>query len=163
MSSSRGVGLYLTLLLALLCDASEDGLQREMRLWPEELDFLMMQRPIIPDHSKIIAALDMTQREDTNFHPENAPIGRPVFSPLSVGPSMGSSPEWKKSLSAYCEIESGIKTVQYFCCMKRGKAKWSCFDKEASDSSYHISSEVSHGNTPKKIRGFKYNSSACKG
>ncbi|XP_042596467.1 extracellular matrix protein 1-like isoform X2 [Cyprinus carpio] len=225
MSSSRGVGLYLTLLLALLCDASEDfpaqreitdedGLQREMRLWPEELDFLMMQRPIIPDHSKI--------------------IGRPVFSPRSVGPSMvpevdfppafpnignlqdicrfskapvrypkdmfpqsgfghehrqadainqlqswygvccgiNGAPEeqiccaeqaWKKSLSAYCEIESGIKTVQYFCCMKRGKAKWSCFDKEASDSSYHISSEVSHGRTPKKIRGFKYNSSACKG
>ncbi|XP_016335863.1 extracellular matrix protein 1-like isoform X1 [Sinocyclocheilus anshuiensis] len=251
MSSSRGVGLYLTLLLALLCDASEDspvqreitdtltdedGLQQELPLTPEELDFLMMQRPVIPDLSKVLAAgsSDMTQREVTNFHPENVPIGRPVFGPRSRGPRMGpevdfppafpntgnlqdicqfskaplrypkdmfpqdgfghehrqadainqlqswygvccgidGTPEeqiccaeqaWKKSLSAYCTQEFSIKTSHYFCCKKSGKARWSCFDKEASDSSYHVSSEVSNGNTPQKIRGFKYNSSACKG
>ncbi|KAF4103500.1 extracellular matrix protein 1 [Onychostoma macrolepis] len=251
MVSSRGMGLYLTLLLALLCDASEDspvqreitdtladedGLQRDLPLMPEELDFLMMQRPVIPDLSKLMAAgfSDMTQGEATNFHPENVPIGRPVFGPRSMGPKMvpevdfppafpntrnlqdicrfskalvrypkdmfpqngfgrehrqadsinqlqswysvccgvNGTPEekiccaeqaWKKSLSAYCTEEFSIKTSHYFCCKKNGKTRWSCFDKEASDSSYHVSSEVSIGNTPRKIRDFKYNSGACKG
>ncbi|XP_051722385.1 extracellular matrix protein 1 isoform X2 [Ctenopharyngodon idella] len=250
MSSSRGVGLYLTLLLALLCDASEDSppaVQREVtdmvvdedflqrELSPEELDFLMLQRPIIPDLSKVLAAdSDMTQREDTNFHPGHVPIGRPVFGPRSMGtttrpkvdfppafPNAGSLQDicqfskapiryqkdtfpqsgfgrehrqadavnqlqswysvccgingtqeeqiccaeqaWKKSLSAYCDEEFSIKTSHYFCCMKNGKARWSCFDKEASDTSYHVSSEVSNAKTPKKIRGFKFNSRACKG
>lgn len=71
--------------------------------------------------------------------------------------------QWKKRLSAYCAEEFSIKTSHYFCCKKNGKARWSCFDKEASDSSYHVSSEVSNANTPKKIRGFKYNPRACKG
>ncbi|XP_016410298.1 extracellular matrix protein 1-like [Sinocyclocheilus rhinocerous] len=251
MSSSRGVGLYLTLLLALLCDASEDspvqrevtdtvvdedGLQRKLLLTREELDFLMMQRPIIPDLSKVMVAgsSDMTQKEDTNFHPENVPIDHPMFGPRSIGPRMGPEVDfpaafpntgnlqdicqfsktpvrypkdmfpqdgfghkyrqadainqlqswygvccgingtqeeqiccaeqaWKKSLAAYCSREFSIKTSHYFCCKKSGKARWSCFDKEASDTSYHVSSEVSNGNSPKKIRGFKYNSSACKG
>ncbi|XP_016142966.1 extracellular matrix protein 1 [Sinocyclocheilus grahami] len=247
MSSSRGVGLYLTLLLALLCDASEDspvqrditdtladedGLQRELPFTPEELDFLMMQRPIIPDLSKVLAAgsSDMTRRKVTEVHPENGPI---VFDPRSMGPRMmvpevdfppafpgnlqdicqfskaplrypknmfpqngfgrehrqadainqlqswysvccgiDGTPEeqiccaeqaWTKSLSAYCTLEFSIKTSHYFCCKKSGKARWSCFDKEASDSSYHVSSEVSNGNTPQKIPGFKYNSSDCNG
>ncbi|XP_067248930.1 extracellular matrix protein 1 isoform X1 [Chanodichthys erythropterus] len=251
MGSSRGVGLYLTLLLALLCDASEDApphFQREItdmlvdedflqkEATPEERDFLMLQRQIIPDLSKVLAAgpSDMNQREDTNFHPDRVPIGRPVFSPRSMGASMGPEVDfppafpnagnlqdicrfskaptryqkdtfpqsgfghehrqadavnqlqswysvccgingtqeeqiccaeqaWKKSLSAYCTEEFSIKTSHYFCCKKNGKARWSCFDKEASDSSYHVSSEVSNANTPKKIRGFKYNPRACKG
>ncbi|XP_056090896.1 extracellular matrix protein 1 [Rhinichthys klamathensis goyatoka] len=254
MSSSRGVGLYLTLLLALLCEASEDPtlpvqrevtdivvdeadfLQKELPLSPEELDFLMMQRPIIPDLSKVMVAdsLDVTQREATNFHPENVPIGHQVFRPRSMGPLDGPDVDfppsfpnagnlkdicqfskapvryqkdmlpstgfgyavrqaeavnqlqswysvccgingsqevktccaeqaWKKSLSAYCTQEFSIKTSHYFCCKKNGKARWSCFDKEASDSSYHVSSEVSNVKTPQKIRGFKFNSRTCKG
>ncbi|XP_052433676.1 extracellular matrix protein 1 isoform X7 [Carassius gibelio] len=265
MSSSRGVGLYLTLLLALLCDASEDSpVQREITHTLADEDFPFQreithtlldedglqwelgfrpelgpieQRLIFPDLSKVMAAgsSDMTEREVTNFHPENAPIGRPVFGPRSVGPRMGpevdfppafpntgnlqdicqfskapvryprdmfpqsgfgrehrqadainqlqswygvccginGTPEeqiccaeqaWKKSLSDYCTEEFSIKTSHYFCCKKRGKARWSCFDKEASDSSYNVSSEVSNGKTPQKFKSsFKYNSIACKG
>ncbi|CAM4698126.1 unnamed protein product [Leuciscus chuanchicus] len=252
MNSSRGVGLYLTLLLALLCEASEDPtlpvqrevtdmlfdedvLQSELPLSPEELDFLMLQRPIIPDLSKVMAAdsIDVPEREATNFHPENVPTGH-VFRPRSMGPLNGPKVDfppsfpsagnlkdicqfskapvryqmdtfpssgfgyafrqaeavnklqswysvccdingsqeekiccaeqaWKKSLSAYCNQEFSIKTNHYFCCKKKGTARWSCFDKEAPDSSYHVSSEVSNVKTPQKIRGFKFNSTACKG
>ncbi|KAK7157350.1 hypothetical protein R3I93_008740 [Phoxinus phoxinus] len=315
MSSPRGVGLYLTLLLALLCEATEDpilsvqrevtdimvdedyqimvdeahdlqrespvppealdwrrqrplipdlskvmvadsldvtereatkihpgivpiahDLQRESPVPPEALDW-MMQRPLIPDLSKVMVAdsLDVTEREATNFHPENVPIGRRMFRlpPRTLGPSgpevyfppsfpnagnlkdicqfskapvrypkdmlpssgfgievrqaeavnqlqswysvccgiNGSQEEkiccaeqaWKKSLSAYCTQEFSIKTSHYFCCKKKGKARWSCFDKEASDSSYDVSSEDSNVKSPQKIRGFKFNSRACKG
>ncbi|XP_002664851.3 extracellular matrix protein 1 isoform X1 [Danio rerio] len=254
MSSPRGVGLYLTLLFALLCDASEDssllqrditdmlvdevadGHQKESPLSPEEIEFLMMQRPVLPDFSKVMVAgsSDMTQREVTNFHPENVPIGPPVFGPRSAGPRTGPEVDfppafpntgnlqdicrfskapvrypkdmfpssgfgnvarqgeavnqlqswygvccgingtqeeqiccaeqaWKKSLSAYCSQEFTIKTSHFFCCKKNGRARWSCFDKEASDSSYQVSSEISNGNASQKFKGFKYNSSACKG
>ncbi|KAK7147779.1 hypothetical protein R3I94_010339 [Phoxinus phoxinus] len=254
MSSPRGVGLYLTLLLALLCEASEDPTlsvqrevtdimvdevhvpQRESPVPPEVLDW-MMQRPLIPDLSKVMVAdsLDVTEREATNFHPENVPIGRRIFRlpPRTLGPSgpelyfppsfpnagnlndicqfskapvrypkdmlpssgfgnavrqaeavnqlqswysvccgiNGSQEEkiccaeqaWKKSLSAYCTQEFSIKTSHYSCCKKKGKARWSCFDKEASDSSYHVSSEDSNVKSPQKIRGFKFNSRACNG
>ncbi|XP_016105532.1 extracellular matrix protein 1-like [Sinocyclocheilus grahami] len=165
----------------------------------------MMQRPIIPDLSKVMVAgsSDMTQREDTNFHPENVPIDHPMFGPRSIGPRMGPEVDfppafpnkgnledicqfsktpvrypkdmfpqdgfgheyrqadainklqswygvccgiygtqeeqiccaeqaWKKSLAAYCFQEFTIKTSHYFCCKKSRKARWSCFDKEAS-------------------------------
>uniref|UniRef100_A0A8C1TVP7 Extracellular matrix protein 1b n=1 Tax=Cyprinus carpio TaxID=7962 RepID=A0A8C1TVP7_CYPCA len=242
MSSSRSVGLYLTLLLALLCDASEDppvqkevtdtgidkdGLQHELPLNPKVLDVLMMQKPIIPDPSKVIVAgsSDTTQKEVTNVHPENVPIDLPVFGPEvdfpPAFPKTGNLQDicqfskapvrypkdmfpqdgfghafrqadainklqswygvccgidktqeeqiccaeqaWKKSLAAYCSQEFSIKTSHYVCCKKSGKARWSCFDKEASNTSYNVSSEVSNGNSPQKIQGFKYNSSACKG
>ncbi|XP_073703378.1 extracellular matrix protein 1 [Garra rufa] len=251
MTSSLGMGLYLTLLLALLCYASEespvhqrdvtdtvvyeDGLQRELPLTPEELDFLMMQRQIIPDLSKVMAGLsDETHNAESNFHPENVPLGRPGLSPRSMGPRMapevhfppafptisnlrdicrfhkapvrypkdtfpqtgygsehrqadavnqlqswygvccainGTEEEqvccaeqaWKKSLSAFCAVEFSIKTSHYYCCKTSGKARWSCFDKEGSHSSYEVSDEVSNCDTPQKIRGFKYNASACKG
>ncbi|XP_043089360.1 extracellular matrix protein 1-like, partial [Puntigrus tetrazona] len=65
-------------------------------------------------------------------------------------------------LSAFCTEEFSIKTSHYFCCKKKGKARWSCFDKEASDTSYHVVSEDSNANT-QKIQGFKFNPSACKG
>ncbi|KAG1940079.1 extracellular matrix protein 1 isoform X2 [Pimephales promelas] len=253
MSSSRAVGLYWTLLLAILCEASEDPalavqrevtdivvdedlLQKELSLSPEELETLMMQRPIIPNLSKVMAAdsLDMTQREATNFHPENVPKGHQVFRPRSMGPVNGSEVDfppsfpnagnlnkiclfsnapvkypkdmlpstgfsyavrqaeainqlqswysvccringteaekiccavqaWKRSMCTYCTKEFSIKTSHYFCCKKRGKARWKCFENEASDSSYDVPPRVSNVSPPRKIRGFKYNSSACKG
>ncbi|XP_067305265.1 extracellular matrix protein 1 [Pseudorasbora parva] len=253
MSSSRDVGLYFTLLLALLCNASEGapqsaqsevtvmhvyggGYQKEMPVPPEVLDLLIMQRPIIPDLSKLMVAAssDVTQREVTNFHPEHVQNGLPVFGPRSIGPRNGPNVDfppsfpnkgnlrdicqfskaptryqkekfprsgfgmehrqadavnqlqswysvccdinltqeeqiccaeqaWKKSLSAYCTKEFSIKTSHYFCCKESKKARWSCFEKEASESSYHVSSEVSNVKTPQKVRGFKYNSQACKG
>ncbi|XP_051574897.1 extracellular matrix protein 1-like [Myxocyprinus asiaticus] len=72
---------------------------------------------------------------------------------------------WRKTLSDFCSEEFSIKTSHYSCCHKRGQARWTCFDKEASDSSYnlHISSEISNANTPQKVKGFKYNPNACKG
>ncbi|XP_050987354.1 extracellular matrix protein 1 [Labeo rohita] len=247
MSSSRALGLYLTLLLALLCYASEDfPIQREVTdevvdhedfpLTREVLDSLMLQRPIIPNVAKLFANADFSRRtpsENSNFHPESEQLGRPVIKPRSMRPvtepevdfppafptasnlqdilrfskapvrypkdmfpesgfgrqvrqadavnqlqswysvcsAVGTQEEqiccaqqaWKKSLSAYCEGEFSIKTSHYFCCHKTGRARWNCFDKEASDSSYQVSSEVSNGSTPQKIQGFKYNSSACKG
>lgn len=69
--------------------------------------------------------------------------------------------QWKKSLSAFCTQEFSVKTSHFFCCKKEGKARWSCFDKEASDSSYHVSDEVSNVKTPQKVKGFKFNSRAC--
>ncbi|XP_053092843.1 extracellular matrix protein 1 [Pangasianodon hypophthalmus] len=43
---------------------------------------------------------------------------------------------WEKSLSAFCEEEFTIKTNHYHCCKEDGPAKWDCFEKEASDTSY---------------------------
>ncbi|KAL1259136.1 hypothetical protein QQF64_009713 [Cirrhinus molitorella] len=250
MTSPIATGLYLTLLLALLCYASEDspvqmeitdevvdedGLQKELPFIPEERDW-MLQRPVLPDLTKLMAAgfSDMNQNTASNFHPENAPLGNPVIRPRSMGPRMapnvdfppafpttinlqdicqfskapvrypkdtfpqdgfgrevrqaeavnqlqswyavccaidGTQEEqvccaeqaWKKSLSAYCTQEFGIKTSHYHCCKKSGNARWSCFDKEGIHSSYQVFSEVSDSDTSKKIRGFKYNPTACKG
>uniref|UniRef100_A0A672PY89 Extracellular matrix protein 1b n=1 Tax=Sinocyclocheilus grahami TaxID=75366 RepID=A0A672PY89_SINGR len=145
----------------------------------------------------VAGSSDMTQREDTNFHPENVPIGprmgpevdfppafpnkgnledicqfskTPVRYPKDMFPQDGFGHEyrqadainklqswygvccgiygtqeeqiccaeqaWKKSLAAYCFQEFTIKTSHYFCCKKSRKARWSCFDKEASGSEY---------------------------
>ncbi|XP_052002532.1 extracellular matrix protein 1-like [Xyrauchen texanus] len=70
---------------------------------------------------------------------------------------------WKKTLSDFCNEEFSVKTSHYFCCHKRGQARWTCFDKEASDSSYNMSSEITNANTPHKVKGFKYNPNTCKG
>ncbi|TRY97446.1 hypothetical protein DNTS_008193 [Danionella cerebrum] len=249
MMSPGAVGLF-SLLLALSCEASEDSptlLQRdvtdkllddeplEKELSPEEREFVMLQRPVWPDLTKVIAlgSSEASHGEATNFHPENTPRGPPMFGPRFLGPSVGpevhfppafpnaanlqaicefseapvrypkemfprsgfsnqfrkgeavnklqswygvccrlngtqeeqvccAEQAWKKSLSAYCFREFTIKTVAYFCCNNKGKARWSCFDKEAPESSYDVLPDLLEGQSRKKSRGFKFNSQACK-
>ncbi|XP_051999635.1 extracellular matrix protein 1 isoform X3 [Xyrauchen texanus] len=241
MGSSRVLGLHLMLLLVLVCEASEDVLQREVTLSPEERGFIMLQRPINHYISKLMKLIvsaslgpDMSPIEDTNFHPEDVRSGSRVLGPHSMGPNMG--PEilfppafptignlqdickfskapvrypkdmfpmdgfsgehrqadavnqlqpwygvccglnatqeeqiccaiqaWKRTLSDFCDEEFSVKTSHYSCCHKTNQARWTCFDKEVSDSSYNVSSEVSNAYTPLKVKGFKYNPNACKG
>lgn len=71
--------------------------------------------------------------------------------------------QWKKTLSAFCAEEFSIKTVAYFCCKKNGKARWSCFDKEAPATSYDVPIIDVNIDMPSKVKGFKYNPSSCKG
>ncbi|XP_026084186.1 extracellular matrix protein 1-like [Carassius auratus] len=253
MSSSRGVGCCLMLLLALLCDASDDptvqkdvtdkvvhkdGLQRELPPNPDGLNVVIMQGLFVPELSHVIGSSDVTQEEVPNVHSETVPIDHPVFGPRFIAPvvdfpphfpntgnlqdicqfskapvrypkdmfpldgfgyetrqadainqlqswygvccGVNGTPEekiccaeqaWKKSLAAYCFHEFSVKTSHYVCCKMSEIARWSCFDKRASNTSYNISSVVSYnvssvvsnGNGPQKSQDFKYNSSACKG
>ncbi|XP_060778000.1 extracellular matrix protein 1 [Neoarius graeffei] len=59
---------------------------------------------------------------------------------------------WKKSLSAFCENEFTIKTRHYHCCKENGPAKWDCFEKEASDTSYRPSTVQSFDFDPKSCQ-----------
>ncbi|XP_051577842.1 uncharacterized protein LOC127454582 isoform X4 [Myxocyprinus asiaticus] len=239
MGSSPIIGLHLMLLLVLVCEASEDKLQQEVTVSPEEMKYMMIQRPVLPDKLlKLIVSAssgpDMSQIEDTNFHPGDVRSEHRVFGPRSMGPNMGPQiifppafptignlqdickfskapvrypkdmlpldgfssecrqadavnrlqpwfgvccglnatqeeqiccaiQAWKRTLSAFCDEEFSVKTSHYFCCHKTKQARWTCFDKEVSDSSYNVSSEVSNANTPHKVKGFKYNPNACKG
>nr|XP_055066442.1 extracellular matrix protein 1-like isoform X2 [Misgurnus anguillicaudatus] len=70
---------------------------------------------------------------------------------------------WRKTLSDFCFEEVTIKNVPDVCCQKKGKAKWKCFDKEASATSYDIPILDSNVDIPRKLQGFKYNPKYCKG
>ncbi|XP_055066443.1 extracellular matrix protein 1 [Misgurnus anguillicaudatus] len=70
---------------------------------------------------------------------------------------------WRKTLSAFCNEEFSIKTVADVCCQKKGKARWSCFDKEASATSYDIPILDLNVDIPRKVQGFRYKPSSCKG
>ncbi|KAI4877313.1 hypothetical protein NFI96_002510 [Prochilodus magdalenae] len=68
---------------------------------------------------------------------------------------------WKKSLSAFCEVEFGIKTSHYYCCKKKGSARWACFEKAAPNQSYETFSLGSWPNIPSTAGDFQFNPTQC--
>ncbi|XP_056619037.1 extracellular matrix protein 1 isoform X2 [Triplophysa dalaica] len=119
MSSLRDIGLHLILALVFVCEAAEDpepqremihvfdrdGLQRAVTR--EELEDMMGQRPVIPDISEFIKMqeTDVIQPEATNFHPEDAPRGPPLFGPRSMGPNGGPEIHFPPSFPSISNLE----------------------------------------------------------
>ncbi|XP_066539314.1 extracellular matrix protein 1 isoform X2 [Hoplias malabaricus] len=67
---------------------------------------------------------------------------------------------WKKSLSAFCDVEFSIKTSHYYCCKKRGPARWQCFQKAAPDQLYQPSGNGTWADIP-SLTDFNFNPKTC--
>ncbi|MCJ8728616.1 hypothetical protein PDJAM_G00006380 [Pangasius djambal] len=68
---------------------------------------------------------------------------------------------WETSLSAFCEEEFSIKKNHYHCCRENGPAKWDCFEKEASDTSYQPSGREKLLKSSLGLQGFEFDPNRC--
>ncbi|XP_060726155.1 extracellular matrix protein 1 [Tachysurus vachellii] len=67
---------------------------------------------------------------------------------------------WEKSLSDFCEEEFSNNTSPYHCCKEKELARWDCFEKAASDTSYMSSGPEAQFSTS-YLQSFDFDPNSC--